>query len=203
MRVGQPGRVFFDLLAEAAHNVVDAATVCAELYDRYPESGDRVRRIRGYEREGDRVTAQIHTLLNGTFVTPIDRQDILALATALDNICDLVDESATTLGLLAPPSVPERARAQARIVQLACERLSDATDRLPRLPDLSAELEDVYALEEEADRIRRDALARLFAGGDEPLEVIRQKSLHESLERAVDATKAAARALEAVVVKSR
>jgi len=203
MRIGRSGARSFELLAEASRNVVVAATLCAELYERYPETDDRVARIGAAEDAGDRITHELHAMLNGTFVTPIDREDLLALAGALDTICDEIDESATVLELVGPVSVPERARAQARIVQLASERLSDATERLARMPDLAPELQDVYALEDEGDRIRRDAIARLFASGEAPLEVVRLKTIHEQLERAVDATKTAARALETIVVKNR
>jgi uncharacterized protein Yka (UPF0111/DUF47 family) len=197
------GRRFFDPLADAARHLVEAATLCWELYDRYPEAGDRLERIQALEAVADAITAGTYERLHRTFVTPIEREDLLALARALDDVCDLIEEAATQLDVLRVPVVPERARAQARILLHACERIMDAVERVHRLPDLSAEIEDVYALEDEGDRVVRDALARLFASGEDPLSIIRVKGLHDALERAIDATKTTARVLEAIVLKNR
>jgi uncharacterized protein len=203
MRPPVRGRRFYAPLRAAAHNAVEAATLCAELYDRYPEAGDRLARIEAAEEAGDDLIAGLSRDLHGTFVTPLDREDLLALAGAVDDVCDHIEEAATRLDLYRVRTVPEGSRAQARILLQACERLSDAIDRLPGLPSFRTELDDVYALEEEADRVRRDALAHLFAGGAEPLDIVRAKGLHDCLEQAVNATKAAARVLEGIAVKSR
>jgi uncharacterized protein Yka (UPF0111/DUF47 family) len=203
MRPPARGRRFYAPLRDAAQNAVEAATLCAELYDRYPEAGDRLARIEQAEEAGDQLIATLSRELHGTFVTPLDREDLLALAAALDDVCDHIEEAAARLDLYRIRAVPEGSRAQARILLLACERLADAIDRLPGLPSFHTELEDVYALEEQADRVRRDALARLFAGGAEPLDIVRAKGLYDCLEQAVNATKSAARVLEGIAVKSR
>ena len=164
---------------------------------------NRVALIRESEQEGDRITAGLHRALTSALLTPVDREDMLAVATALDDVCDDIEDCANALELYAVHSVPERAREQARLLLLACERLSDAAERLWKLPDLSMEIADVFALEDEGDRTRRDALARLFAGGADPLDVVRTKSLHDGLERALDSTKAAAQAMQSLVVQHR
>ena len=158
--------------------------LCAELYDRFPEAGDRVTRIRAAEDEGDRITRELYAALHRTFATPMPREHLLALARALDDVCDAVEEAATELELVGVESVPERARAQARLVLHASERLADAVERLRRRPNLEAEVADIYALEDEGDQLVRDALARLFASGAEPLEIVRTKTLHDRLEQA-------------------
>src|SRR5262249_5788083 len=107
------------------------------------------------------------------------------------------------LEVLGVITVSEQARAQAGILLLACERLGDAVERLSSLPDLHAELDDVRALEDEGDAIHRDGLARIFAGGDEPIEVLRAKELHDRLEAAVDAVATAARLVERILLKNR
>jgi uncharacterized protein Yka (UPF0111/DUF47 family) len=198
----RPGRRFFDLLADASRNLVVTAGLCDELYERFPEAGDRAERAREAEQQGDRITAELYRLLNGTYVTPIDRADLIALARALDDACDAVEECAATPALLGVKVVPPQARAQARILLLACERLGDAVERLAQLPDLQSELGDVHALEDEADGVRRDALAHLFASGAGPLAVLRAKEMHDGLEGAINAVRAAATVVEGIVVKN-
>jgi predicted phosphate transport protein (TIGR00153 family) len=201
--LGRPARQIFDLLEQAARNLVLMSTLLADLYDRFPEAGDRVVRIRAAEDEGDRITRELYEALHRTLSTPMPREHLLALARALDDVSDAIEEAATELELVAVRSVPERARAQARLVLQACERLSDAVERLRRRPNLEAEVADVYALEDEGDQLVRDAIARLFASGAEPLEIVRLKTLHDRLEQAVDLTKAAASTLERIAVTTR
>jgi uncharacterized protein len=201
--IGRPGRAIYDLLEEATRNLVSMSGLCAELYDRFPEAGDRVMRIRAAEDEGDRITRELYEALHRTLVTPMPRQHLLALARAIDDVVDAVEEAATELELVGVESVPERARAQARLVLHASERLGDAVERLRQRPNLEAEVADIYALEDEGDQLVRDALARLFASGAEPLEIVRTKTLHDRLEQALDSTKAAAIALERIAVTTR
>ena len=203
MRLPRPGRRFFVLLDELAQQLVQAAGLCAELYDRFPEAGDRIARLTPSKRTARRTGAELQAALNATFTTPADRDDLLALVTSLGATIDAVRDAADAIDLYRLRTIPERARAQARLVLLASERIGDATARLWRMPDLSSELDDVYALEDEGDRIARDALARLFAGGGEPIDVIRLKSVHDALENALDSAKTTARALESLVLKSR
>jgi hypothetical protein len=201
--LGLTSRRIFDLLDESARNLILMSTLLAGLYDRFPEAGDRVARIQAAERESDRITREVYRSLQRAFSTPGRREDLFALVLALDEISDAIERAATELELVGVRSVPERARAQARLVLQACERLADAIERLRRQPNLEAEVADIYALEDEGDQIVRDALARLFASGAEPLEIVRTKTLHERLEHAVDLTKAAAATLEQIAVTTR
>jgi hypothetical protein len=201
--LGPQGRAIFALLEAATRNLVSMSALCAELYDRFPEAGDRIERIREAEGEGDRITRELYELLYRAFSTPLPREHLLGLARAIDDVVDAVEEAATELGLVGVQSVPERARAQARLVLHASERLADAVERLRSRPNLEAEVADIYALEDEGDQLVRDALARLFASGAEPLEIVRTKTLHDRLEQALDSTKAAAIALERIAVTTR
>jgi uncharacterized protein Yka (UPF0111/DUF47 family) len=201
--LGPQGRTIFALLEAATRNLVSMSALCAELYDRFPEAGDRIVRIREAEDEGDRITSELYGVLYRAFSTPLPREHLLGLARAIDDVVDAVEEAATELGLVGVQSVPERARAQARLVLHASERLADAVERLRSRPNLEAEVADIYALEDEGDQLVRDALARLFASGAEPLEIVRTKTLHDRLEQALDSTKAAAIALERIAVTTR
>jgi uncharacterized protein Yka (UPF0111/DUF47 family) len=199
-----PGvRRIFDLLDASARNLVLMSTLLAGLYDRFPEAGPRVARIQAAEQESDRLTRETYLALQRVFSTPMPREDLFALALALDDIGDAIEQAATELELVGVRSVPEQARAQARLVLQGCERLGDAVERLRRQPNLEAEVADIYVLEDEGDQIVRDALAQLFASGAEPLEIVRTKTLHDRLEHAVDLTKAAAATLEQIAVTTR
>jgi uncharacterized protein Yka (UPF0111/DUF47 family) len=182
--LGRTARTIFDLLEAETRNLVAMSTLCAELYDRFPEAGDRVLRIREAEDQGDAITRELYETLHRTFSTPMPREHLLALSRALDDVADAIEEASTELELVGVQSVPEDARAQAR-------------------PNLETEVADIYALEDEGDQIVRDALARLFASGAEPLEIVRAKTLYDRLEQAVDSTKAAAAALERIAVTTR
>src|SRR6195952_211173 len=123
-------RAFFDLFEESANNVLRAAELLDEMLHSYPEQADLSRAILLCEQEGDRITYDIIQRLNSTFVTPIDREDILALASGLDDIVDLTEEVADYLGLYKIEAPMEQAQRLAQILLDACRQLSEAIPRL-------------------------------------------------------------------------
>jgi uncharacterized protein Yka (UPF0111/DUF47 family) len=149
------------------------------------------------------VTHDIVQLVNKTFVTPIDGEDIYDLATSLDDVCDFMDQVADELNTYGVDEVPPEAIAQAGVILKAVEKLADAIARLEGLKDISSLLVDVHTLEDEGDRIVRSAIARLFRDGHDPLVVIRWKDIHEHLEQAVDSCERSAHVLESIYLKNR
>ena len=197
-------REFFDLYNRAAANAVAIAQALIELLEEFPGGADaKVREIIELEHEGDRLTHEVIDLLNRTFVTPFDRDDIFRLATSLDDICDLVDDAAQNLELYDVRRIPERAREQGDVIHRAAERLSAGMRHLEGFKDASDELLGLRELEDEGDRILRLAVAELFRSGQDPISIIRWKDIHERLEDAVDACQTAADVLEAILVKNR
>jgi hypothetical protein len=197
-------REFFDLYSRASSNAVAIAQALVDLLDRFPEGADeRNRDIRELEHEGDRLTHEVVDLLNRTFVTPFDRDDMYRLAGALDDICDHVDEAAGDIVGYGIDSVREPARQQARVIHRAALKLHEAIDLLEGFRDSRRQLTELRELEDEGDRIARDAISELFRSGDEPIVVLRWKDIHEALEEAVDACENAADVLEAILVKNR
>ena len=195
---------FFQLYAEASANAVDIARLLVELLDRFPADGRTlVDQIKEREHEGDRLTHDVVDLLNRTFVTPFDRDDMYRLAGALDDICDHVDEAADNLGSWGVERVPEKARAQADVILRAAVKLDEAINRLEGFRDSSSQLSALRELEDEGDALVRDAVAELFATTDDAKVIIRWKDIHERLEEAVDALEHAADVLEAILVKNR
>ena len=197
-------REFYALLARASSNAVDIARLLVELLDRFPNDGaELIGRIKQHEHAGDRVTSEVVGLLNRTFVTPFDRDDIYRLAAALDDVCDNVDEAADNLGSYGVSKVPPLAREQADIILRSAIKLDEAVQRVEGFKDSSRQLEELRYLEDEADRLLRDGVGELFRNEQNPVSIIRWKDIHERLEEAVDACENAADVLEAIFVKNR
>jgi uncharacterized protein len=198
-------REFFTLYNRAAQNNIAIAEKVIDLLDRFPEGSDEIARdVKELEHEGDRITHELVDLVNRTFVTPFDRDDMYRLAGALDDICDHVDEAAGKIVGYGVSDVREAAREQARVIQRSATKLSEAIGQLEGFKDSRRQLIELRELEDEGDRIARAALSELFtSGGGDAIAVIRWKDIHEQLEEAVDACENAADVLEAILVKNR
>jgi len=195
---------FFELFSRASSNAVDVARLGMELFERFPEDGaELIGRIKEHEHTGDDLTHEVVTLINKTFVTPFDRDDIYRLAGAIDDVCDFVDETADNLGSWGVSDVPPDARALADVILRATILLDEAVQRLDGFKDSSRQLIELRSLEDEGDRLFRNGVGELFRSGTDPLMVIRWKDIYEGLEEAIDACENAADVLEAIVVKNR
>jgi predicted phosphate transport protein (TIGR00153 family) len=197
-------REFYDLYNRAAANNVEIARMLVRLLDGFPNDRDTLARdIKDAEHEGDRLTHDVVDLLNRTFVTPFDRDDMYRLAGALDDICDHIDEAAGNLVSYGVETVRPKAREQADVILRATTKLDAAVAQLEGFKDARRQLIELRELEDEGDRLLREAVSDLFASNEEPLVVIRWKDIHEHLEEAVDACENAADVLEAILVKNR
>ena len=203
LRLTPQKREFFDLFDQAALNARDIARLLVELLEQWPQSKERLRDIREAEHEGDRLTRDVIDLLNRTFVTPFDRDDMYRLASVIDDICDHVDEAADNIDAYEVTDVPPRALEQAEVIYRAAARLCDAVELLEGFGDAQKHLYALRELEDEGDRLSREAVADLFRAGHDPLTIIRWKDIHEQLEEATDACENAADVLEAILVKNR
>jgi predicted phosphate transport protein (TIGR00153 family) len=195
-------REFFDLFEEAAGNIHRAAELLEQMLRDYPEKSELAREILICEQQGDRVTHDIIQRLNNTFVTPIDREDILALASALDDIVDFIEETADFLGLYKIEAPMEHAQKMARVLEQATQAVAEAMPRLRSFKEVSHYTVEINRLENDGDRLQREALASLFDDGIDPMVVIRWKDIYERLEAAIDATERVAYTLEGIVLKN-
>lgn len=195
-------REFFDLFEESATNALRAADLLDEMLRNYPEKADLARDILLCEQRGDRITYDLIQRLNATFVTPIDAEDILALASGLDDIVDLTEEVADYLGLYKIEAPMEQAQRLAHILMECCRQLDEAMPRLRGFKDVTHFTAEVHRLETEGDRVTREAVASLFDTGIDPMVVIRWKDIFERLEEAIDATEHLANILANIVVKN-
>jgi len=195
-------RVYFELFEEAGRNILNAADLLQRLLANFPDNQELAGEIRDCEHEGDRITHDIINRLNHTFVTPIDREDILALASALDDIVDYTEEVSDYLGLYKIEAPMDQAIKLTRVLRAACRHISEAIPRLRGFRDMSDHTVEINRLENEGDRITREAMASLFGEGIDPMVVIRWKDLFERLEAAIDATEHVAYILEGIVIKN-
>jgi uncharacterized protein len=197
-------REFFELYNQAAQNIVAISERLVELLDRFPEGADGLASdVKELEHEGDRITHELVDLLNRNFVTPFDRDDMYRLAGALDDICDHIDEAAGRIVSYGVVEIRLQAREQAQVIRRSVGKLADAVAVLDGFQDSRSHLAELHELEDVGDRILHDSVSSLFMARVDPLEVIRWKDIHESLEEAVDACGYAANVLEAIVVKNR
>ena len=196
-------REFFNLFDEAGANILHAAQLLGRLIKAWPEAGGLGREILICEQEGDRITHDIIHRLNSTSVTPIDREDIYALASALDDVVDFTEEAADFMGLYNIEAPMEQAQQQARVLEDCCRNIAQALSRLRGFQDLNHYFVEVNRLENEGDRIHREAVASLFDHGIDPMMVIRWKDIFERLEDAIDSTEKAVHTLEGIIIKNR
>ena len=196
-------REFFDLFEEAGGNIVRAADLLDRLLRSYPDRREELTRdILICEQEGDRITHDIIRRLNETFVTPIDREDIYALASALDDIVDYTEEAADYLGLYKIEAPMEQAQRLAHVLLQASRAIAEAMPRLRTFEDIAHYTVEINRLENDGDRITREAMASLFDNGIDPMVVIRWKDIYERLENAIDATEQVANIVEGIVIKN-
>jgi uncharacterized protein len=195
-------KVFFDLFTEAGQNTLRAAQLLSEMLAKWPDDGGLARDILKCESEGDRITHDIVQRVNNTFVTPIDQEDIYGLATKLDDIVDHIEEVADFLGLYKIEAPMEQSQAMAEVLVKSCEQLAELLANLRGFKDLELYWIEIHRLENDGDRLYRDAVASLFANGIDPMVVIRWKDLFGVLERAIDATETAAHIVEGIVIKN-
>src|SRR3954451_4025493 len=201
----KPDPLVLDLFAASGRNVRRTAGLLQDLMSDYPDSNGVGHEIVACEHEGDRIA---HDILHRAARQPPRRAvpgpaDVHALACALDDIVDYAEEAADQLRRYSVEASMEPAQDIAGVLVLAADEVAAALLGLQDGIDTSRRLVEIHRLENEADRVGREAVASLFAGGIDPMVVIRWKDIFESLEAAVDACETAANVLEGIAIKER
>jgi predicted phosphate transport protein (TIGR00153 family) len=195
-------REIFDLFERVGANIVRAAELLDEMLSGFPETQGLAREILICEQDGDQLTHDVIRHLNQSFVTPIDREDVLRLTSALDDIVDFTEEVADYLGLYRVEAPMLQAQALAHVLLDAARQIELAIPLVREFKDISRHTVEVHRLENEGDRLIRGAIASLFERGIDPMVVIRWKDIFERLESAIDSTERAADILEGIVIKN-
>jgi uncharacterized protein len=193
--------VYFDLFAEAGVNIARAGNLLERMFESWPEGEDLAREILKAEHEGDRITQEIARRLNLDSTRVLDGSDVFALATRLDDIVDDIEETADFMGLYKIEAPMDQGFVLSQILARSCEHVSGALTNLASFKDLDQHWVEIHRLENEGDRVWREALASLFSNGIDPMVVIRWKDIFGVLERAIDSTETAAHMIEAIAVK--
>ena len=191
------------LVEEAGGNAVRTATLLRELLAGYPERAGLARDVLLCEQEGDRITHDLLSRLEGRGRghLPFGPRDGHALATAIDDIVDYTEQTADALGVYAVEAPMEQAEGMADVLVGAAEHVHSALKTFRDGSSCSAQLVEIHRLENEGDRLLRDAMRSLFANGIDPMVVIRWKDIFDSLEQAVDACETVANLLEGISLK--
>jgi predicted phosphate transport protein (TIGR00153 family) len=195
---------FFELFIEIANNVTEGAKVLSDLlhnYD-YATMPDTVAKIAAIEHRGDEMTHRILIKLNQTFITPFDREDIHLLASSLDDVLDFIFAAGDRLLTYKITQPSPSAKVLAGIILKQAEELVKAVALLEKNGRVLEHCVEVNRLENEADKVTREAIGRLFDGDYDPITLIKLKELLEALEDASDKAEDVADVLETVILKS-
>jgi len=199
----KPDPELLSLFEESARNVQRSALLLSDLLADFPERAGLARDILLCEQEGDRIAHDILYRLagNGHRRAALDAADVHALAGALDDIVDFVEEAADQLGLYGVEAPMEQAQQMAGVLVDCSEHVAAALRGLRNGAELSTHLVEIHRLENEGDRLQRAAVAGLFANGIDPMMLIRWKDIFATLESAVDACETVANVLEGISIK--
>jgi predicted phosphate transport protein (TIGR00153 family) len=196
---------FFELFSLQADNVLEGAQQLKDLLEDYIEVDQKRLLIERTESRGDEIGHKILEKLNTTFITPMDREDIHALSSALDDILDLIHATATRLNLYHVAPIRPEAMQLANIILRAAEETAALVHDLDKMKTPKSMKErwiEVNRLENEGDAVSRAAIAALFEKETNPIEVIKWKDIYGHLETAIDKCEDAVNIVEAVCLKN-
>ena len=193
---------FFLLFEKAADNLVVGTRLLQDFMDHYEQIEQKAQKIKDIEHQGDLLVHEIVEKLNRTFVTPIDREDIHALASALDDVLDSIEAVANRMMIFKIPAPTEPLKQMTAILVRAVEEIQKAVHSLRKLDHLMTFCIEIKNLETRADEISRHLLAELFDGEKDPITVIKWKEIYGRMEAAADMCNDIANIIESIVVKN-
>ncbi|HVO80290.1 MAG TPA: DUF47 family protein [Terriglobales bacterium] len=193
---------FFAMFSDMADNLISGARVLANLFADYRDVEERAIEIKRIEHVGDEMTHNILTKLNQTFITPFDREDLHRLASSLDDVLDFINSAADRITLYKITAPPPAAGELAKVILEQGQEIGLAISHLRKSGNVLSRCVEINRLENDADKISREAIARLFEGEKDPINLIKIKELIEILEMATDKAEDVANVLETVVLKS-
>jgi len=202
---------FFEMFNQHATHIVEAAQAFAKLVANYADLELREKynqEVDHAERAADRVTAEVNRLIHTTFITPIDREQIHSLINTMDDVADLIQDSAETMALYDVRHMTVEITRLTELSVKCCERLKDVVGMLGKIGDQkTAEAalktcEEIDKLESDADRVMRTAMSKLFREEPDVREVIKLKAIYELLETITDKCEDVANEIEGIVLEN-
>ncbi len=202
---------FFEMFDQHADRIVEAARAFSQLVANYSDLQLREqynREVDNAERAADRITHEVNKALHKTFITPIDREQIHSLINTMDDVCDLIQDSAETMALYDVRHMTEEIVRLTDLSVKCCERVKHAVSLLGKIADpkvAEAALktcEEIDRLESDADRVMRSAMSKLFREEPDVREVIKLKAIYELLETITDKCEDVANLIEGVVLEN-
>jgi predicted phosphate transport protein (TIGR00153 family) len=202
---------FFEMFNQHAERMVEGAHAFARLVEHYDDVNLREqynREVDHAERAADKVTQEVNRLIHQTFITPIDREQIHTLINTMDDVADLLQDSAETMALYDVRHMTEEITRLTDLSVRCCERVKEAVGLLGKLSDHSTAVaalktcEEIDKLESDADRVMRSAMSKLFREEPDVREVIKLKAIYELLETITDKCEDVANVVEGIVLEN-
>lgn len=192
---------FFELFVRQAKNVEAGAEVLLDLIADYDSVQVKAGKLQHLEHEGDEITHEIMRRLNTVFVTPLDHEDIHHLTSTLDDVLDHMEAAADLFVLHKIDHPLPEMKAQADVLVRATRTIREALEQLPRYRQLPPYWIEVDRLENEGDRVYRQAVADLFNGGHKAMDVLKLRDICDELEAAIDRAEDLSDVLEGIALK--
>src|SRR3954462_13681405 len=192
---------FYPMFTASAENLVEATNVLSDFIHDHARREELAKQLRELEHTGDQSTHAIFRQLNTSFVTPFDREDIYNLASDLDDVMDFVEAAADLVILTGLGTLPAEMSQQTALLQRAAQTTAEAMPRLKTMKDLSDYWIEVNRIENEADKLYRRLISRLYSGEFDALEILKLKEVADQLEEAADAFEHVANVVETIAVK--
>jgi predicted phosphate transport protein (TIGR00153 family) len=193
---------FFRMFSAMSDNLIAGARTLVELFSNYQDVEKKIEEIRRIEHAGDELTHAVLTKLNQTFITPFDREDIHQLASKLDDVLDFIHAASARIVMYRITAPPPAAVELAKIILKQSQELQQAVSLMQKNGNILDHCVEINRLENEADLVSQQAIARLFEYEQDPINLIKIKELLECLERATDKAEDVANVLETVVLKN-
>ena len=204
-RVRHVENQFYDKFIELSHEIASAAEVFAAIAHDYPALKGRIPEVKDYEVKCDAITRETLTLLENSFITPFDREDINLLVRELDHIADGMDNAAARFDLYDIDAMRPEAVRMADLTLQACRELEELFEHFENFkkdPVVREKMHTVGTIEDEGDTVSRQGLANIFREHNDAVEVLKWKSLLDTMESTVDSCKGVANVVRSVLMKN-
>ncbi len=195
---------FFDLFEKASNNLFQAGRLLSDTMEHFEKVVENAERMERLEHDGDQITHEIMARLHRTFITPLDREDIHQLTSAIDDVLDFMEATTERFVLYKIKSVTPYAKEMAQVIARQVEEIHRLMPQLRHLrhQDILQHCIEINRLENQGDRLLRDAVAVLFDSKSDPLDVMKWRELYELMETATDKSEDVAVVIEGIVLKN-